>query len=156
MQLCNYEFIICHPSYHDAVPFPDIKSTSYQALKTRLRCLLGYNHPKFSLGGASSSTREKPLLVVQLTAWPWILSKLKRVAAYFKYDTITPAESERWRSTLRRLQEYLTASATKERESAALALTNIHCITQIGFSKTIDTVVQTHPCCLLLTNILTE
>ena len=74
----------------------------------------------------------------------------------FKYDTITHAESERWRSTLRRLQEYLTATATKERESAALALTNIHCITQIGFSKTIDTVVQRRPCCLLLTNILTE
>ena len=75
MQLCNYDFIICHPGYHDAVPFAYIKTTSHQALKTRHRCLLGYNHRKFSFGGTSGSTREKPVLVVQLTAWPWILSK---------------------------------------------------------------------------------
>ena len=51
-------------------------------------------------------------------------------AAYFKHDP--SAECERWHSTLCRLQKYLTTTTTKERESAALALMNIHCIIQIG------------------------
>ena len=76
---------------------------------------------RISVGSASGLTRKKPFLVVQLTAWPWIPSKLKQVAAYFKYFIITPVKSKRWHSTLRRLQKYLTTTATKERESTALA-----------------------------------
>ena len=41
-------------------------------------------------------------------------------AAYFKYDTITSAESERRDSTLCRLPKYLTTTTTIEQESAAL------------------------------------
>ena len=55
-----------------------------------------------------------------------------------------------------RLQKYLTTTTTKERESAALALMNIHCIMEIGLSPTIDNFTRKHPWCLLLTNILTE
>ena len=55
-----------------------------------------------------------------------------------------------------RLQKYLTTTTTKERESAALALMNIHCIMQIGVSPTIDNFTWKHPWCLLLANILTE
>lgn len=152
MQLCNYDFIICHPGYHDAVPFAYIKTTSHQALKTRHRCLLGYNHRKFSFGGTSGSTREKPVLVVQLTAWPWILSKQpvsSTIQLHMQKVSDGVAHCVDFKSTWQR-------PATKKRESAALALMNIHCITQIGFSKTIDTVVHRHPWCLLLTNILTE
>ena len=152
MQLCNYDFIICHPGYHDAVPFAYIKTTSHQALKTRHRCLLGYNHRKFSFGGTSGSTREKPVLVVQLTAWPWILSKQpvsRTIQLHMQKVSDGVAHCVDFKSTWLR-------PATKKPESAALALMNIHCITQIGFSKTIDTVVHRHPWCLLLTNILTE
>ena len=28
----NYEFIICHPGYNDALPFPYIKATQYSQL----------------------------------------------------------------------------------------------------------------------------
>ena len=41
----------------------------------------------FSVGGTSCSTRNKTFLVVQLRAWPWILSKLIQVVVYFKYVT---------------------------------------------------------------------
>ena len=59
--------------------------------------------------------------------------------------TITSAECERWHSTLCRPQNCLTTTTTKERESAALALMNIHCIMQIGLSPTIDNFAQKHP-----------
>ena len=69
----DYEFTICHPGYHDAVPFPYIKTTQYQAPKARHRCLLGYHHPEFScgcfsVGGASGSKRKKTFLIMQLRA----------------------------------------------------------------------------------------
>ena len=48
---------------------------------------------------------------------------------------ITTAERERWHSILCRLKKYLAATMTKERESAALALVNIHCIMQIGITQ---------------------
>ena len=64
---------------------------------------------------------------------------------------MTSAERARWHSTLRRLKRYLAATMTKEWESAAFALMNIHCITQIDLSPT-----RKHPWCLLLANILTE
>ena len=41
-------------------------------------------------------------------------------------------------------------------ESAAFALMNIHCFTQIDLSPTIATFAGKHPWCLLLANILTE
>ena len=47
----------------------------------------------------------------------------------------TSAELDRWHGTLRRLKKYLAATMTKERESAALALVNIHCIMQIGITQ---------------------
>ena len=64
---------------------------------------------------------------------------------------MTSAERARWHNTLRRLKKYLAATMTKEWESAAFALMNIHCITQIDLSPT-----RKHPWCLLLANILTE
>ena len=67
------------------------------------------------------------------------------------YKIMTSAERARWHSTLRRLKKYLAATMTKEWESAAFALMNIHCITQIDLSPT-----RKHPWCLLLANILTE
>ena len=42
------EFIICHPSSDDVVPFPYMKATQYQAPKARHRFLLGYHRPLFS------------------------------------------------------------------------------------------------------------
>ena len=86
----NCEFIICHPGYHDAVPFLYINATQYPAPKARHQCLLDYHHPEFLFyffGGASGSTRKKTFLVVQLRAWPWILSKLIQVVVYVKYVT---------------------------------------------------------------------
>ena len=47
---------------------------------------------------------------------------------------ITSAALDRWHSILRRLKKYLAAILTKEQESAALALVNIHCIMQIGIT----------------------
>ena len=86
------EFFIWHSGYHDAVPFLYIKATQYPAPKASHQCLFGYHHPEclcggYSVGGASSSTRKKTLLVVQFRAWPWILSKLIQVVVYFKYVT---------------------------------------------------------------------
>ena len=46
---------------------------------------------------------------------------------------ITLAELDRWHSILRTW--YLAATMTKEQESAALALVNIHCIMQIGITQ---------------------
>ena len=62
----NNEFIICHPGFHDAVPFQYIKATQNQAPKVRHKCLLGYHQPKFSwgrfyIGGTSGSTWKKDL-----------------------------------------------------------------------------------------------
>ena len=59
----------CHPGCHDAVPFPYIKATQYQAPKARHQCLLGYYQLWFSCGGffvgsASVSKRKKTFLVV--------------------------------------------------------------------------------------------
>ena len=48
---------------------------------------------------------------------------------------ITSAERERWHSILRRLKKYMAAILTKEQESAAFALVNIHCIMQIGITE---------------------
>ena len=62
----NCEFIICHPGYHNAVPFLYINATQYPAPKARhqWQCLLDYHHPEFLFyffGGASGSTRKKDL-----------------------------------------------------------------------------------------------
>ena len=46
----------------------------------------------------------------------------------------TSAELDRWHSILQ-LKKYLAATMTKERESAALALVNIHYIMQIGITQ---------------------
>ena len=79
--------------------------------------------------------RRKTFLVMQPRALPLSLSKLIQVAVISSTLQITSAELDRWHSTLRRLKKYLAATMTKERESAALALVNIHCIMQIGITQ---------------------
>ena len=59
------------------------------------------------------------------------LFKLLCISSTFQ---ITSAELDRWHSILR-LKKYLAVTMTKERESAALALVNIHCIMQIGITQ---------------------
>ena len=70
--------------------------------------------------------------------------------------TDVPPPSEKIEFFSLQTSKYLTTTTTKERESAALALMNIHCIMEIGLSPTIDNFTRKHPWCLLLANILTE
>ena len=78
--------------------------------------------------------RRKTFLVMQPRALPLSLSKLIQVAVISSTLQITSAELDRWHSILQ-LKKYLAATMTKERESAALALVNIHCIMQIGIMQ---------------------
>ena len=78
--------------------------------------------------------RLKTFLVMQPRALPLSLSKLIQVAVISSTLQITSAELDRWHSILQ-LKKYLAATMTKERESAALALVNIHCIMQIGITQ---------------------
>ena len=78
--------------------------------------------------------QRKTFLVMQPTALPLSLSKLIQVAVISSTLQITSAELDRWHSILQ-LKKYLAATMTKERESAALALVNIHCIMQIGITQ---------------------
>ena len=71
---------------------------------------------------------------MQPRALPLSLSKLIQVAVISSTLQITSAELDRWHSILQ-LKKYLAATMTKERESAALALVNIHCIMQIGITQ---------------------
>ena len=78
--------------------------------------------------------QRKTFLVMQPRALPLSLSKLIQVAVISSTLQITSAELDRWHSILQ-LKKYLAATMTKERESAALALVNIHCIMQIGITQ---------------------
>ena len=78
--------------------------------------------------------RRKTFLVMQPRALPLSLSKLIQVTVISSTLQITSAELDRWHSILQ-LKKYLAATMTKERESAALALVNIHCIMQIGITQ---------------------
>ena len=78
--------------------------------------------------------QRKTFLVMQPRALPLSLSKLIQVTVISSTLQITSAELDRWHSILQ-LKKYLAATMTKERESAALALVNIHCIMQIGITQ---------------------
>ena len=71
---------------------------------------------------------------MQPRALPLSLSELIQVAVISSTLQITSAELDRWHNILQ-LKKYLAATMTKERESAALALVNIHCIMQIGITQ---------------------
>lgn len=74
-------------SLQDAVPFPYIKATQYQALKVRQKCLLDYHHPNFHVAAFLLAAQVAQCRKNLSSSAVESLAMNSFQAAYFKYVT---------------------------------------------------------------------